>query len=146
MNSLADVRDSYIDDGLSYEQAQARAAQDAMLDLIGKSDLARNVSIKGGVLMQHISNDTRRATTDFDLDFVRYSIANDSIERFVDFLDSGSSDFSIKLTGKIEQLKHQDHGLRHRFVVGKPPMKRQGDASHSKSGLHQQQIFFRTKT
>lgn len=106
MNSLADVRDSYIDDGLSYEQAQARAAQDAMLDLIGKSDLARNVSIKGGVLMQHISNDTRRATIDFDLDFVRYSIANDSIERFVDFLDSGSSDFSIKLTGKIEQLKH----------------------------------------
>ena len=95
MNSLADVRDSYIDDGLSYEQAQARAAQDAMLDLIGKSDLARNVSIKGGVLMQHISNDTRRATIDFDLDFVRYSIANDSIERFVDFLDSGSSDFSI---------------------------------------------------
>ena len=36
MNSLADIRDSYIDDGLSYEQAQARAAQDAMLDLIGK--------------------------------------------------------------------------------------------------------------
>ena len=32
MNSLADVRDSYIDDGLSYEQAQARAAQDAMLE------------------------------------------------------------------------------------------------------------------
>lgn len=51
MNSLADIRDSYIDDGLSYEQAQARAAQDAMLDLIGKSDLTRNVSIKGGVLM-----------------------------------------------------------------------------------------------
>lgn len=108
MNSLADIRDSYIDDGLSYEQAQARAAQDAMLDLIGKSDLTRNVSIKGGVLMQHISNDTRRATTDFDLDFVRYSIANDSIERFVDLLDSGSSDFSIKMTGEIEQLKHGD--------------------------------------
>ena len=72
MNGLADIRDSYIDDGLSYEKAQARAAQDAMLDLIGKSVLARNVSIKGGVLMQHISNDARRATTDFDLDFVRY--------------------------------------------------------------------------
>lgn len=117
MNSLADIRDSYIDDGLSYEQAQARAAQDAMLDLIGKSDLTRNVSIKGGVLMQHISNDTRRATTDFDLDFVRYSIANDSIERFVDLLDSGSSDFSIKMTGEIEQLKHQDYSGKRIHVV-----------------------------
>lgn len=117
MNGLADIRDSYIDDGLSYEQAQARAAQDAMLDLIGKSALARNVSIKGGVLMQHISNDARRATTDFDLDFVRYSIADDSIKRFVDLLDAGSSDFTIKMTGRIEQLKHQDYSGKRIHVV-----------------------------
>lgn len=109
MNSLADIRDSYIDDGLSYEQAQVRAAQDAMLDLIGKSDLARNVTIKGGVLMQLISGDTRRATTDFDLDFVRYSIADDSVKQFVSLLDGGSSGFSIIITGKVEQLKHQDY-------------------------------------
>lgn len=118
MKSLAEIRDSYIDDGIGYEQAQARAAQDAMLDLISKSSLARNVTIKGGVLMQHISNDARRATTDFDLDFVRYSISDDSIKRFVRSLDEGASDFSIGMTGQIEQLKHQDYsGKRIHAVI-----------------------------
>lgn len=41
MEDLAQIRDSYIADGLNYEQAQARTAQDAMLDLIAKSELAR---------------------------------------------------------------------------------------------------------
>lgn len=117
MESLTEIRDSYIADGLSYEQARARAAQDAMLDLIAKSDLARNVTIKGGVLMQYVSNDTRRATTDFDLDFVRFSIADDSIRKFVGALSNGSSVFSIKMTGKIEQLKHQDYSGKRIHVV-----------------------------
>lgn len=117
MKSLAEIRDSYIDDGIGYEQAQARAAQDAMLDLISKSSLARNVTIKGGVLMQHISRDARRATTDFDLDFVRYSISDDSIKRFVRSLDEGTSDFSIDMTGQIEQLKHQDYSGKRIHVV-----------------------------
>lgn len=117
MKNLAEIRDSYIDDGFSYEQAQARTAQDAMLDLIAKSDLARNVTIKGGVLMQHISNDARRATTDFDLDFVRYSISDGSIRKFIGALDGGSSDYSISVTGQIEQLKHQDYSGKRIHVV-----------------------------
>ncbi len=117
MESLAEIRDSYIADGLVYEQARARTAQDAMLDLIAKSDLARNVTVKGGVLMQHVSNDTRRATTDFDLDFVRFSIADDSIRKFIGALSDGSSTFSIRMTGKIEQLKHQDYSGKRIHVV-----------------------------
>lgn len=88
-----------------------------MLDLIAKSDLARNVTVKGGVLMQHVSNDTRRATTDFDLDFVRFSIADDSIRKFIGALSDGSSTFSIRMTGKIEQLKHQDYSGKRIHVV-----------------------------
>lgn len=109
MDSLSAIRNSYIEDGLSYVQAEARSAQDAMLDLIAKSSLARNVTIKGGVLMQHISKDSRRATTDFDLDFVRYPIADDSIRKFIEILNEGKSVFTIKLAGKIEELKHQDY-------------------------------------
>lgn len=109
MRDLAQIRDSYMDDGLSYEQASARTAQDAMLDLIAKSDLSQNVSIKGGVLIQHVSRDTRPATTDFDFDFVRYSISDDSIRHFIDVLDSGTSEFSIALIGDIQELKHQDY-------------------------------------
>ncbi|MCD8316050.1 MAG: nucleotidyl transferase AbiEii/AbiGii toxin family protein [Eggerthellaceae bacterium] len=117
MESLAQIRDSYIADGLSYEQSQARTAQDAMLDLIAKSDLVRNVTIKGGVLMQHISKDSRRATTDFDLDFVRFSIADSSIEKFIRALSKGSSEFSIKMIGKTEQLKHQDYSGKRIHVI-----------------------------
>ena len=67
--------------------------------------------------MQHVSNDTRRATTDFDLDFVRFSIADDSIRKFIGALSDGSSTFSIRMTGKIEQLKHQDYSGKRIHVV-----------------------------
>lgn len=109
MDDLAKIRDSYINDGLSYAQAEARSAQDAMLDLIAKSALIANITIKGGVLMQHVSKDTRRATTDFDLDFVRYPIADASIKKFVQALNAGDSVFSMELAGNIEELKHQDY-------------------------------------
>ncbi len=109
MEDLAEIRNSYINDGMSYAQAETRCAQDAMLDLIAKSTLVANVTIKGGVLMQHVSKDARRATTDFDLDFVRYPITDTSIKEFVKALDAGGSAFFIKLTGNIEELKHQDY-------------------------------------
>ena len=117
MDNLAAIRDSYIDDGLSYAQAEARCAQDAMLDLIAKSSLARNVTIKGGVLMQHISRDSRRATVDFDLDFVRYPIADASIRKFLKALDSSESPFSIRIAGSIQELKHQDYSGKRVHVV-----------------------------
>lgn len=34
MDDLAKIRDSYINEGMSYAQAEARCAQDAILDLI----------------------------------------------------------------------------------------------------------------
>lgn len=109
MGELTAIRDAYIEEGLAYAQAEARAVQDAMLDLIAKSTLAKNATIKGGVLMQHLSKDMRRATSDFDLDFVRYSISDDSIRRFFAVLNDGSSAFGIALSGPIEELKHQDY-------------------------------------
>lgn len=109
MASLRGMRDAYIEDGIDYVNAEARTAQEAILDLIAHSDLSRNVTIKGGVLMQHVSKDMRRATTDFDLDFVRYSIEDSSIKRFVETLNRGDSEFSISLTGPIEKLKQQDY-------------------------------------
>lgn len=117
MEGLARIRDSYINDGMSYAQAEARCAQDAMLDLVAKSTLIDNITIKGGVLMQHVSKDARRATTDFDLDFVRYPIADASIRKFIDALNAGGSAFSVKLTGSIEELKHQDYSGKRIHVI-----------------------------
>ena len=49
MEDLARIRGSYINDGMSYMRAEARCAQDAMLDLIAKSTFADNITIKGGM-------------------------------------------------------------------------------------------------
>jgi predicted nucleotidyltransferase component of viral defense system len=107
--NLAAIRESYIKEGLGYLDAQARTCQDIILVLIAKSPLARNVTIKGGVVLQHISQDNRRATQDIDFDFIRYSIQDEAIKRFVHILDGASKDISVALTGNITELKHQDY-------------------------------------
>ena len=51
------------------------------------STLSRNVTIKGGVVMRGITGDSRRATQDMDIDFIRYSLSDDSIMTFVEKLN-----------------------------------------------------------
>ena len=41
-----------------------------------------HVTVKGGVVMQQISGDRRRATRDLDLDFVRYPMTDEAIRAF----------------------------------------------------------------
>lgn len=69
--------------GYNELNAQSKLGQDIILKAISDSGMARNATIKGGVVMRSISGDARRATQDLDLDFIRYSISDDSIRRFV---------------------------------------------------------------
>jgi predicted nucleotidyltransferase component of viral defense system len=111
--NLEEIRQSYLDDGMEYLDASARTCQDVLLELIAKSPLAKNVTIKGGVVMQHISGDSRRATQDLDLDFIRYSISDEAIREFINKLNAVSKGVNITIVGNIEELKHQDyHGKR----------------------------------
>ena len=68
----------------------------------------RNVTIKGGVVMRSITNNNRRATRDIDLDFIHYSLADESIKSFVDKMNC-IEDVEISIDGDIEELKHQDY-------------------------------------
>jgi hypothetical protein len=106
---LAKIRQSYMDEGLGDLDASAKTAQDVMLALIGKANVSGNVTIKGGVVMQHLSGSNRRATQDFDFDFIRYSIGDDAIRAFIGKLDKAVDGITIAITGKIEELKHQDY-------------------------------------
>jgi len=63
-----EIRQSYIDDGFDIDNATTRTAQDVVLELISSSPLAKSVTIKGGVVMQELSKDSRRATQDIDFD------------------------------------------------------------------------------
>ena len=69
--------------GYSEENAQAKVCQDLILIWLSKSSLSRNATIKGGVVMRSISNNVRRATQDLDIDFIRYSLSDDSIKTFL---------------------------------------------------------------
>lgn len=99
-------------EGYQDENAEAKVCQDIILKALSESPLSRNVTIKGGVVMRSLSGDARRATQDIDIDFIRYSLADDSIRTFIGKLDC-LADISIEMTGIITELKQQDyHGKR----------------------------------
>ena len=68
------------------------------------STLSRNVTIKGGVVMRGITGDSRRATQDMDIDFIRYSLSDDSIMTFVEKLNCLPG-IRIEKIGEIEELR-----------------------------------------
>ncbi len=99
-------------DGYFDENAEAKVCQDVVLKALSESTLSRNATIKGGVVMRSISHDTRRATLDMDIDFIRYSLNDESIRMFIQKLDC-LEDIHIRQTGIITELKQQDyHGKR----------------------------------
>ena len=110
---LRQIRDAYIDDGLDFQNAMARTCRDVVLTLISASSMAEHVTVKGGVVMQQVSGDRRRATRDLDLDFVRYPMTDNGIRSFMRTLCPAGAGVQLEIVGPIEDLKHQDyHGKR----------------------------------
>ena len=95
-------------EGYREDYAKSKLGQDIVLKAIAVSGMAQNATIKGGVVMQNISKDARRATHDLDLDFIRYSLSDDSIFRFVKKLNCIEG-LNIQLIGNILPLNHQDY-------------------------------------
>jgi len=94
--------------GYNEANARARLCQDIVLEAISKGKLRSHVTIKGGVVMRSLTGDIRRATQDMDIDFIRYSLEDESIRRFIGEINI-FDDFHIELAGPIEPLKHQDY-------------------------------------
>lgn len=103
--------------GYSEENASAKVCQDIVLSALSIGPLNRNVTIKGGVVMRSKTQNIRRATQDLDIDFIRYSLSDASIEQFIEKLNCLEG---IKITrvGKIEELKQQEyHGKRVHIII-----------------------------
>ena len=112
MATIRDMIHHANEDGYNDENAEAKVCQDIVLKALSESSLCRNATIKGGVVMRSITGDARRATQDMDIDFIRYSISDDSIRAFIQTLDC-LPDIHIVQTGRITELKQQDyHGKR----------------------------------
>ena len=106
--NLREMMSLYQEEGLTRELAAARVCQDIVLKAIASGPHNRNVTIKGGVVMQSLTHDTRRATRDIDLDFIHYSIEDDSIRRFVEQMNCIAG-IRLEIVGEIQELKHQDY-------------------------------------
>ena len=105
-------------EGYTRANAIAKVCQDIILNEIAKSPYFKNVTIKGGVVMHSISSDKRRATRDIDLDFIKYSLEDKSISKFIDKLNDNDDGIIIKMDGKPEPLHHQDYdGKRVNIIV-----------------------------
>ena len=117
MANLADLTADVRNDGYSQINAEAKVCQDIVLKAIAQSSLSRNVTIKGGVVMRSITGDIRRATQDMDLDFIRYSLSDDSIRSFIQKLNCIEG-VSIRIDGEITELSQQDyHGKRVEVII-----------------------------
>ena len=106
---LIEARNNYISDKYNFLDASSKVCQDVILSKIAKSPLSKHVTIKGGVVIHNISNDSRRATRDIDLDFIRYSLADEAIQKFVNTLNNVDDGISINIVAPIEELSQQEY-------------------------------------
>lgn len=146
---LRQIRDAYIDDGLDFQNAMARTCRDVVLTLISASSMAEHVTVKGGVVMQQVSGDRRRATRDLDLDFVRYPMTDNGIRSFIRTLCPAGAGVQLEIVGPIEDLKHQDyHGKRVRLRItdslGTYMETKLDLGAHVSLSLEQQELWFDT--
>ncbi len=107
--NLEKLRRVYLNSGYTLANASAKICQDIILNKISKSKMSKNITIKGGVVMYSLSNDKRRTTRDLDLDFIQYSLADESIKLFIDKLNLVDDGIDILIDGQIEKLHHQDY-------------------------------------
>ena len=115
MVSLDKMAEQVRNEGYSEINAEARVCQDIILKAIAKSQLNRNVTIKGGVVMRSISGDARRATQDMDFDFIRYSLSEEAIRVFIQKLNCLDG-ITITITGDIEELSQQEYRGKRVYV------------------------------
>ena len=108
MVNLELLAEEFRKEGYTEQNAEARVCQDIVLKAIAESNLSRNVTIKGGVVMRSITGSIRRATQDMDLDFIRYSLSEESIRQFIDRLNCLEG-ISIRIIGDIEDLSQQEY-------------------------------------
>lgn len=112
MIGIYDMIRSAKNEGYKDENAEAYVCQNLVLLALSRSRLSRNTTIKGGVVMRSLSKNSRRATQDMDIDFIRYSLNDESIANFIESLNCIEG-IRFKQIGVPEELKQQDyHGKR----------------------------------
>ena len=104
------------ENGYQGDKASAKVCQDIVLKALSVGPMSSNVTIKGGVVMRSKTNNVRRATQDLDIDFIKYSLADEAIDAFISKLNCLDG-IKISRLGKIEELKQQDYSGKQVFIL-----------------------------
>lgn len=145
--NLQELIQKYVKTGYTDGDASAKVCQDLILTAISNSKYSQNITIKGGVVMHNLSNDMRRATRDLDLDFIKYSLEDNSIRNFINELDRSLKDISFEITDDIVPLHHQDYNGKRVFIKIKDNFNNEIDTKldigvHKLFELEQEQYMF----
>ena len=116
MANLDALISSVMKDGYSERNAAAKVCQDIVLKAISASSFGDHITVKGGVVMRSITGNVRRATQDMDLDFIRYSLEDESIRRFIERLNCLEG-IQIRISAPIEELSQQEYNGKRVFVM-----------------------------
>ena len=114
--NIENIINNYLMLGYSSGDVESKVAQDIILSKISKSKFKEHITIKGGVVMHSISKDKRRATRDLDLDFIKYSLDDKSIVKFIQLLDSVDDGIKISVENSIIPLHHQDYNGKRVYI------------------------------
>ena len=116
MISIQKLIEQERNNGYLGDNASAKVCQDIVLKALANSSLSRNVTIKGGVVMRSKTNNSRRATQDLDIDFIKYSLADEAIDAFVRKLNCLEK-ITITRIGRIEELRQQDYSGKRVYIL-----------------------------
>ena len=108
MKTLKEQVDELRKAGYRLPAAQMKVAHDVILLAMHRCGFKKNSTVKGGVVMSHITGDIRRSTMDMDIAFVRRSISDASVASFVKRINCIKG-VRIAQFGTIEELKHEDY-------------------------------------
>ncbi len=138
--NLQEMIQKYIKKGYSDEFASSKVSQDLILTAIANSKYIQNITIKGGVVMHNLSNDKRRATRDLDLDFIKYSLDDNSIINFISELNNSINSINFEIMDEIISLHHQDYKGKRVFLKIKDNYKNEIDTKLD-IGVHKLDLF-----
>ena len=109
MQSFEEAITALLHRGYTSGNVEEKLAQDIVLLALSKSGHRDQVTIKGGVVMANLTKDTRRATMDLDIDFVRFSLSDEAIDGLIADMDKAIDGVEIIRVGDILELKQQDY-------------------------------------
>ena len=147
MKPFAEQIESLVEQGYGQAAAQAKVAHDAVLRAMDVCGFKHSSTIKGGVVMSHVTNDIRRSTMDMDIAFLHRSISDLSIVRFVRKLNCLPK-VRISIFGTIGELLHEDYRGKRLYLdvtdgsIPTPIRMKLDIGVHAHCDIEQVDIFF----